>query len=54
MSKESTLIDAIDNIRQLQKEVLDLHTELADEEGEKQGSALSSPKTMTPLKNVQY
>ena len=54
MSKESTLTDTIDYIRQLQKEVLDLQTELADEEGEKQGSASSSPETMAPLQNAQY
>ncbi|KAJ0983377.1 hypothetical protein J5N97_011632 [Dioscorea zingiberensis] len=50
MSKESTLTDAIDYIKQLQVEVMDLQTELSsmpDEEVEKQGS-ISSTNTMAP------
>ncbi|XP_072955753.1 transcription factor UDT1-like [Typha angustifolia] len=55
MSKESTLVDAIDHIRMLEKQVLDLQTELSEveeEEGEKQRGA-STTDTMVPPETVQ-
>jgi len=52
MSKESTLVDAIDYIQQLQKQVCDLHAELSklpDEKLEKKGSTNSiTEKVLEP------
>lgn len=52
MSKESTLLDAIDHIQQLQKQVCDLHAELSklpDAKLEKKGSTNSiSGKFLEP------
>ncbi|XP_078157060.1 transcription factor UDT1-like [Carex rostrata] len=52
MSKESTLLDAIDHIQELQKQVCDLHTELSklpDPKLEKKGSTSSiSGKFLKP------
>uniref|UniRef100_A0ACD5U7N2 Uncharacterized protein n=1 Tax=Avena sativa TaxID=4498 RepID=A0ACD5U7N2_AVESA len=56
MSKESTLSDAIDHIKKLQNEVLELQTQLADSPGEareKQGSA-SCSESFVPADNVHY
>ncbi|CAM0906203.1 unnamed protein product [Alopecurus aequalis] len=56
MSKESTLSDAIDLIKKLQNEVLELQTQLADSPGEareKQGSA-SCSESFPPTDNIHY
>ncbi|KAM0865487.1 hypothetical protein ACQ4PT_043241 [Festuca glaucescens] len=56
MSKESTLSDAIDHIKKLQNEVLELQTQLADSPGEareKQGSA-SCSESFAPSDNIHY
>ncbi|XP_026655760.2 transcription factor UDT1 [Phoenix dactylifera] len=55
MSKESTLTDAMDYIKHLQKQVYDLKVELSktpDEEVEKQGSE-SSTETIAPPMTIQ-
>jgi hypothetical protein len=56
MSKESTLSDAIDHIKKLQNEVLELQTQLADSPGEapeKQGSA-SCSESFAPTDSIHY
>ncbi|XP_062186790.1 transcription factor UDT1-like [Phragmites australis] len=56
MSKESTLSDAIDHIKKLQNQVLELQRQLADSPGEaweKQGSA-SCSESFAPTENMQY
>lgn len=56
MSKESTLSDAIDLIRKLQNQVLELQRQLADPPGEaweKQGSA-SCSESFTATENMPY
>lgn len=56
MSKESTLSDAIDHIKKLQNEVLELQSQLADSPGEaweKQGSA-SCSESFVPTDNIHY
>lgn len=56
MSKESTLSDAIDHIKKLQNEVLELQRQLADSPGEaweKQGSA-SCSESFVPTDNIHY
>lgn len=62
MSKESTLIDAISYIQELEQKKAELQMELAqipDEDGEKQGSLSSTGTTMmattaaVPLEAVQ-
>lgn len=56
MSKESTLSDAIDLIKKLQNQVLELQRQLADSPGEaweKQGSA-SCSESFTATENMPY
>jgi hypothetical protein len=56
MSKESTLSDAIDHIKKLQNEVLELQNQLADSPGEareKQGSA-SCSESFAPTDSIHY
>jgi hypothetical protein len=56
MSKESTLSDAIDHIKKLQNQVLELQRQLADSPGEaweKQGSA-SCSESFTATENMPY
>ena len=56
MSKEATLSDAINHIKKLQNEVLELQTQLADSPGEareKQGSA-SCSESFGPADNIHY
>jgi hypothetical protein len=56
MSKESTLSDAIDHIKKLQNEVLELQNQLADSPGEareKQGSA-SCSESFAPTDTIHY
>ncbi|KAI5011919.1 transcription factor UDT1-like [Hordeum vulgare subsp. vulgare] len=56
MSKESTLADAIDHIKKLQNQVLELQSQLADSPGEaweKQGSA-SCSESFAPTDNIHY
>ncbi|KAL5678053.1 hypothetical protein ACJX0J_014184, partial [Zea mays] len=56
MSKESTLSDAIDLIKRLQNQVLELQRQLADPPGEaweKQGSA-SCSESFTATENMPY
>nr|CAB3454584.1 unnamed protein product [Digitaria exilis] len=56
MSKESTLMDAIDHIKKLQNQVLELQRQLADSPGEvweKQGSA-SCSESFAATENIPY
>jgi hypothetical protein len=56
MSKESTLSDAIDYIKKLQNQVLELQRQLADSPGEaweKQGSA-SCSESFAATENMPY
>ncbi|KAL5198616.1 hypothetical protein ABZP36_002128 [Zizania latifolia] len=56
MSKEATLTDAIDHIKNLQSEVLELQHQLADSPGEaweKQASA-SCSESFVPTENTHY
>ena len=56
MSKESTLADAIDHIKKLQNQVLELQQQLADSPGEaweKQGSA-SCSESFAAAENMPY
>ncbi|XP_006657813.1 transcription factor UDT1 [Oryza brachyantha] len=56
MSKEATLSDAIEHIKNLQNEVLELQRQLADSPGEaweKQGSA-SCSESFVPAENTHY
>ncbi|PAN14358.1 hypothetical protein PAHAL_2G403300 [Panicum hallii] len=56
MSKESTLSDAIDHIKKLQNQVLELQQQLADSSGEaweKQGSA-SCSESFAATENMPY
>ncbi|XP_062188809.1 transcription factor UDT1-like [Phragmites australis] len=56
MSKECTLSDAIDHIKKLQNQVLELQRQLADSPGEareKQGSA-SCSESFAATENMQY
>ncbi|KAF0899256.1 hypothetical protein E2562_015913 [Oryza meyeriana var. granulata] len=56
MSKEATLSDAIEHIKNLQNEVLELQRQLADSPGEaweRQGSA-SCSESFVPTENTHY
>ncbi|KAL6843486.1 hypothetical protein ACP4OV_026548 [Aristida adscensionis] len=56
MSKESTLSDAIDHIKKLQNQVVELQRQLADSPADawdKQGSA-SCSESFAPTENIQY
>lgn len=56
MSKEATLSDAIEHIKNLQNEVLELQRQLGDSPGEaweKQGSA-SCSESFVPTENAHY
>ncbi|KAL5197537.1 hypothetical protein ABZP36_001049 [Zizania latifolia] len=57
MSKEATLTDAIDHIKNLQSEVLELQRQLADSPGEaweKQASASCSESFVPRTENIHY